>query len=64
MWSQELEMKLMEQEAHYQTELSKAMARLRGIDSMVDTVANAGVCAGYCNGALCTEDLTVATPSR
>ncbi len=41
-WSQELEMKLIEQEAQYQLEMSKAMARLRGIESMISTVANAG----------------------
>ncbi len=32
----------MEQEAQYQLEMSKAMARLRGIESMISTVANAG----------------------
>ncbi len=46
-WSQELELKLVEQEALYQIEMSKAMARLRGIESMVNTIANAGMCV-YC----------------
>ena len=43
-WSMELEFKLMEQEGQYQAELTKAMSRLRGIESMVNTVANAGTC--------------------
>ncbi len=49
-WSQELELKLVEQEAQYQIEMSKAMARLRGIESMVNTIANAGMCVSelYC----------------
>ena len=42
-WINELEFKLTEQETFYQTELAKAVARLRGIESMVETVANAGM---------------------
>lgn len=41
-WVSELEFKLTEQETHFQTELAKAVARLKGIESMVETVANAG----------------------
>lgn len=41
-WSTELELKLTEQETKYQTGLAKALSRLRGIESMVNTVANAG----------------------
>jgi len=42
LWSKELETKLVEQEWQYQAEISMAMAKLRGIESMVNTVANAG----------------------
>ncbi len=42
-WASELEQKLREQEAHYQKELAKAMAQLRGVESMVDSVIDAGM---------------------
>lgn len=42
-WVTELEFKLTQQETFYQTELAKAVARLKGIESMVETVANAGI---------------------
>ncbi len=41
-WASELEQKLREQEAHYHKELARAMAKLRGVESMVDAVINAG----------------------
>ena len=42
MWASELEQKMTEQEGHYQEELLRALVRLRGIEAMVDTVADAG----------------------
>ena len=42
-WASQTEAKLIQQETHYQNELVRAMARLRGIEAMVDTVANAGM---------------------
>ena len=47
-WSGELELKLMEQEGHYQRELARAVARLRAIEHMVNTIAAAGVCVCVC----------------
>ena len=41
-WSGELELKLTEQKDHYQKELARAMARLKGIEYMVNTIAAAG----------------------
>ena len=41
-WASQMEAKLSQQENYYQMELVKAFARLRGIEAMVDTVANAG----------------------
>lgn len=42
-WSSQLDAKLADQEHFYQKELAGALARLKGIESMVNTVANAGV---------------------
>jgi len=42
-WSSQLDAKLVDQEHFYQKELAGALARLKGIESMVNTVANAGV---------------------
>ena len=41
-WSSELEQKLVDQQSYYQLEMAKALARLRGIEAMVNTVAAAG----------------------
>ena len=41
-WSSELDAKLADQEHLYQRELAGALARLKGIESMVSTVADAG----------------------
>lgn len=47
-WASQTEKKLIQLEMHYQNELVKAMARLRGINAMIDTVANAGgIIANY-----------------
>ena len=43
-WSGELELKLTEQEGHYQKQLALALSRLRGIEYVVNTIAAAGVC--------------------
>ncbi len=37
------EAKLTQQETHYQNELVKALARLGGVKSMVDTIVSAGI---------------------
>lgn len=42
-WASQTEAKLIHQETLYQNELVKAMAGLRGIEAMVDTVASAGI---------------------
>ena len=41
-WANELEAQLKDQEHSYQRELAGALAQLKGIESMVNTVANAG----------------------
>lgn len=41
-WSSEMELKLLNQQGFYQTELAKAKARLGGLESMVDGLAHAG----------------------
>jgi mitofilin len=41
-WSGELELKLTEQESHYQREMALTLSHLRGIEYMVNTIAAAG----------------------
>ena len=45
-WAKQLDLKLNEQESYYQVELVKALARLQGIEAVVDTIANAGIIMG------------------
>ena len=52
-WVSQLEAKLIQQEGYYQTKLAKAMARLRGIETMVETVANAGMTYSHVNEYKC-----------
>ena len=47
-WARRLEARLMQQQGYYQKELTRAMATLRGIEAMVDTVANAGMILCVC----------------
>lgn len=42
-WACQTEAQLTQQETHYQNELVKALAELRGIKSMIDTIVNAGI---------------------
>ena len=42
-WASQTEAKLIQQETHYQNDLVKAMAGLKGIEVMVDSVASAGI---------------------
>ena len=42
-WAAHLETRLMQQQSYYQSELMRAITRLRGIEEMVDIVANAGM---------------------
>ena len=42
-WASHLETRLMQQEKYYQTEMMRTIARLRGIEQMVDIVATAGM---------------------
>ena len=41
-WSAQMDLKLLEQQGFYQTELARAKARLGGLEVMVDGVASAG----------------------
>lgn len=42
-WACQTEGQLTQQETHYQNELVKALAGLRGIKSVVDSIVNAGI---------------------
>lgn len=42
-WAKQVDAKLSEQESYYQIELVKAMARLHGIEAVIDNIANAGI---------------------
>jgi predicted component of type VI protein secretion system len=44
-WAEEMNSKLSQQQGYYQVELARAKARLDGVEAMVESVANAGVCA-------------------
>lgn len=41
-WSSEVDLKLLQQQGFYQTELVKAKTRLGGLESMVDGITSAG----------------------
>ena len=41
-WSSEMAVKLLEQQGVYQVELARAKSRLRGLESMMDGVTDAG----------------------
>ena len=42
-WASQTEAKLIQQEIHYQNDLMKAMAGLKGVEVMVDSIASAGI---------------------